>query len=114
MHYYAFLFVAAALALSACDEGPKTTTLDAYTTPNNWEVIKLFEEPNGCVAYYARPVETYSEWEPFKYVVCTEGQVKDSKVFWNTTEYSGYGKNRRARTVRHEIGTTGARVARLE
>lgn len=108
---YVFLFAATALALSACDESPKTTPLDAYTTPNNWKVIKLFEEPNGCAAYYARPIQPYSEWEPFKYVVCTEGQVKASKTFWDTTEYSGVGKMRHARTVQHEVGTTGGSPA---
>lgn len=108
MRYFAlWAVVATVLTVAACDDGPKTTTLETHTTPNNWTVIKLFTEPNGCAAYYARPVETYSEWEGFKYVVCTENDSKGaySKTMWDTTEYTGVGKMRRARTIHHEVGT---------
>lgn len=99
---YAILFTASALTLAACaGDGPRTSTLESKTTPNNWTIIKLFEGPDNCAAYYARPAETYSEWEPFKYVVCTD----KTKTMWDTTQYSGVGKMRHTTTKRHAVET---------
>lgn len=101
MRYYTLLFIASVICLTGCDDGPQTSALESKTTPNNWTIIKLFEGPDNCVAYYARPAQPYSEWEPFKYVVCTD----KTKTMWDTTQYNGVGKMRHATTKHHAVET---------
>jgi hypothetical protein len=100
------VLVVAALSLAACDDGPHSTTLSTTVTPNNWRVVTLFEDQNGCAAYYAHPVVPYSEWEGFKYVVCNKTSA-DTKTMWNTQQSYHVGKVRRTRTIAHSIEVQG-------